>query len=152
MSDAGVVRLLIFRVGQLLCATEAERVREILPRLGATRIPGAPSVVAGLVNVRGTLVTVVEGWRALRQPEPAAGGVDGTTVLLEVDAGKVLGFTVDEVVDLLAVSGGRWKAGRRCPALIRRWCGPSGAAPGNSSWSSIPTRCSTPFCLPREGV
>src|SRR2546422_4718941 len=25
MSDAGVVRLLIFRVGQLLCATEAER-------------------------------------------------------------------------------------------------------------------------------
>src|SRR2546428_9200899 len=63
MSDAGVVRLLIFRVGQLLCATEAERVREILPRLGATRIPGAPSVVAGLVNVRGTLVTVGEGDR-----------------------------------------------------------------------------------------
>src|SRR2546426_5443544 len=27
-----------------------------------------------VVNVRGTLVTVVEGWRALRQPEPAADG------------------------------------------------------------------------------
>ena len=117
MSDAGVVRLLIFRVGQLLCATEAERVREILPRLGATRIPGAPSVVAGLVNVRGTLVTVVEGWRALRQPEPAAGGVDGTTVLLEVDAGKVLGFTVDEVVDLLAVSGGALEGRQALPGI-----------------------------------
>ncbi len=108
MSDAGVVRLLVFRVGQLVCAAEADRVREILPRLTPTRIPGAPPVVAGLMNVRGTLVTVVEGWRALRQSEPPAeaGGAPGTTVLLEVDGGKrVLGFTVDEVVDLLSVGG-----------------------------------------------
>jgi purine-binding chemotaxis protein CheW len=114
MSDPGVVRLLLFRVGRLLCAAEAERVREILPRLEPTRIPGAPPVVAGVVNVRGTLVTVVEGWRALRQPEPqpdgegggAGGGGSGTTVLLEVGAGKkVLGFTVDEVVDLVSVGG-----------------------------------------------
>jgi len=47
MSDAGVVRLLLFRVGGLVCAAEAERVREILPRLEPTRIPGAPPVVAG---------------------------------------------------------------------------------------------------------
>ncbi len=109
MSDAGVVRLLLFRVGRLLCAAEAERVREILPRLEPTRIPGAPPVVAGVVNVRGTLVTLVEGWRALRQPDPSAdgaGGVAGTTVLLEVGGGKkVLGFTVDEVVDLVSVAG-----------------------------------------------
>jgi len=116
MSDPGVVRLLLFRVGRLVCAAEAERVREILPRLEPTRIPGAPPVVAGVVNVRGTLVTVVEGWRALRQPEPqpdgegggggAGGGGSGTTVLLEVGGGKkVLGFTVDEVVDLVSVGG-----------------------------------------------
>ncbi len=115
MSDARVVRLLVFRVGQLVCAAEADRVREILPRLTPTRIPGAPPVVAGLMNVRGTLVTVVEGWRALRQPEPppaetgggeGRSGASGTTVLLEVDGGKrVLGFTVDEVVDLLSVGG-----------------------------------------------
>ena len=114
MSDARVVRLLVFRVGQLVCAAEADRVREILPRLRPTRIPGAPPVVAGLMNVRGTLVTVVEGWRALHQPEPPAsaeagggdGGEPGTTVLLEVGGGKrVLGFTVDEVVDLLSVGG-----------------------------------------------
>jgi purine-binding chemotaxis protein CheW len=112
MSDARVVRLLVFRVGQLVCAAEADRVREILPGLTPTRIPGAPPVVAGLMNVRGTLVTVVEGWRALRQAPPPdeppaeVGGASGTTVLLEVDGGKrVLGFTVDEVVDLLSVGG-----------------------------------------------
>ena len=118
MSDTGVVRLLLFRVGGLVCAAEAERVREIVPWFEPTRIPGAPPVVAGVVNVRGTLVTVVEGWRALRQPEPqpdgegggegggAGGRGSGTTVLLEVGAGKkVLGFTVDEVVDLVSVGG-----------------------------------------------
>src|SRR5438093_545678 len=102
MSDAGVVRLLLFRVGTLVCAADAERVREILPRLETTRIPGAPPPVAGLVNVRGTLITVVEGWRALRQPEPPAsnGTHHGTTVLLEVGGGrKGLGLTGDEVVD-----------------------------------------------------
>src|SRR5256884_6547795 len=110
MSDTGVVRLLLFRVGGLVCAAEAERVREIVPWFEPTRIPGAPPVVAGVVNVRGTLVTVVEGWRALRQPEPAADGGgrgSGTTVLLEVGGGKkALGFTVDEVVDLGSGGGG----------------------------------------------
>src|SRR5258708_5551726 len=119
-------RLLVFRVGTLACAAEVDQVREILPRLPTTRIPGAPPVVAGLVNVRGTLVTVVEGWRALGQDPPAspapaapstppatpvAGPATGSTIILEVagrdvDNGggsrKLIGFTVDEVIDLLA--------------------------------------------------
>src|SRR5437762_11693649 len=72
MTDGSLVsaRLLVFRVGTLACAAEVDQVREILPRLPTTRIPGAPPVVAGLVNVRGTLVTVVEGWRALGLPAP----------------------------------------------------------------------------------
>jgi purine-binding chemotaxis protein CheW len=106
MSEATLVRLLVFRVGNLVCAAEVDAVREILPRLPTTRIPGAPPVVAGLVNVRGTLVTVVEGWRALGQPEPPtqADGGGGSTVLLEVgESRRVAGFTVDEVMDMLAV-------------------------------------------------
>lgn len=103
MNDAAAVRLLVFRVGSLACAAEVESVREILPRLAVTRIPGAPPVVAGLVNVRGQLVTVVEGWRALHQAAPQESDAGGTTMLLQVGGGRVLGFTVDEVLDLLAV-------------------------------------------------
>ena len=124
MSDGnlGLARLLVFRVGTLACAAEVDQVREILPRLPTTRIPGAPSVVAGLVNIRGTLVTVVEGWRALGQgppsPAPAGPSADlptaadqeppGSTLILELggdgDNGghKLIGFTVDEVMDMLA--------------------------------------------------
>ena len=106
MSEATLVRLLVFRVGNLVCAAEVDAVREILPRLPTTRIPGAPPVVAGLVNVRGTLVTVVEGWRALGQAEPPGGhNGAGSTVLFEVGGGRRLaGFTVDEVMDMLAVA------------------------------------------------
>jgi len=118
-------RLLVFRVGTLACAADVDQVREILPRLPTTRIPGAPPVVAGLVNVRGTLVTVVEGWRALGLPPPSPppspeAGPAGSTIILELgkgeDAGEggsgggaggtskqLIGFTVDEVMDMLAV-------------------------------------------------
>jgi len=119
MSEGNLVpaRLLVFRVGTLACAAEVDQVREILPRLPTTRIPGAPAVVAGLVNVRGTLVTVVEGWRALGQappgpsaplgapaapPTPTTDDVPGSTIILEVATGKLIGFTVDEVMDMLA--------------------------------------------------
>src|SRR6266705_2253971 len=130
MTDGSLVpaRLLVFRVGTLACAAEVDQVREILPRLPTTRIPGAPPVVAGLVNVRGTLVTVVEGWRALGLPPPSPtpspeAGTTGSTIILELGkaenvanggqqghggtgggagAGpKLIGFTVDEVVDML---------------------------------------------------
>jgi len=123
MTEGSLVsaRLLVFRVGTLACAADVDQVREILPRLPTTRIPGAPPVVAGLVNVRGTLVTVVEGWRALGlpplspTPSPEAGST-GSTLILELgkaeDAGnggrvgpgrKLIGLTVDEVMDMLAV-------------------------------------------------
>jgi purine-binding chemotaxis protein CheW len=122
MSDAAVSRLLLFRVGTLVCAADLGVVREILPRLETTRIPGAMPFVAGLVNVRGQLVTVVEGWRALGQDAPvdavpdegqagagAGGGghATGTTILIEVvgarGARRVVGLAVDDVVDLLTL-------------------------------------------------
>jgi len=135
MTDGSLVpaRLLVFRVGTLACAAEVGQVREILPRLPTTRIPGAPPVVAGLVNVRGTLVTVVEGWRALGLPAPPTPPTPappatapssslevaaGSTIILELggDAAgaagggaekedglhRLIGFTVDEVLDMLA--------------------------------------------------
>jgi purine-binding chemotaxis protein CheW len=117
MSDETVVRLLVFRVGPLACAAAAETVREILPRLPAIRIPGAPAIIAGLVNVRGSLVTVVDGWRALGQPAPDAGDA-GTTVLLEVGAQRrPLGFTVDEVLDLMVVPKEQLEQRQSLPGL-----------------------------------
>lgn len=103
MSDATTVRLLVFRVGDLVCATEVDRVREILPKLPATRLPGAPPAVVGVANVRGTLVTVVEGWRVLNRGGAEGPDAGATAVLVEVGAGrKLAALLVDEVMDLVA--------------------------------------------------
>jgi purine-binding chemotaxis protein CheW len=102
MADSAPVRLVVFRVGELVCAVPVAAVREIIPAQPATRIPGAPPAVDGLVNVRGTLLTVVNGRTVLDRPEPP--GPDRSVLVLEV-AGKWLGLEVDDVLDLLEVPG-----------------------------------------------
>lgn len=99
MADLAGVRILVFRVADLLCGAEARTVREILSVQAAVRVPGAPDAVAGLINVRGQLVTLVDGRRALGYPPNGHGSI----VLLDVGEHAV-GFTVDEVMDLLTVS------------------------------------------------
>ncbi len=100
MADLAGVRILAFRVADQVCAVDASAAREILPVRPATRVPGAAEVVAGLVNVRGTVVTLIDARHALGYP-PADG--QGSMLLLEV-AQHTVGFRVDEVVDLFAAS------------------------------------------------
>jgi purine-binding chemotaxis protein CheW len=97
MADSPTVRLVIFRVGELGCALPVEMVREIVPTQPATRIPGAPAAVEGLVNVRGTLLTVIDGALVLGQNSTEA--AERSVLVLEAD-GHTFGFTVDEVLDL----------------------------------------------------
>ena len=54
------VRSLIFRAGGRVYACDVEAVREVVPFGLVTRLPGAPQFVRGLINVRGTIVTVID--------------------------------------------------------------------------------------------
>ena len=56
----GGLRVMVLSVGAVAIAIDAARVREVAPRSPATRLPGAPSIVTGVVNVRGTLVPLVD--------------------------------------------------------------------------------------------
>ena len=96
-------RLLLVRSADILAAIEAASVREILSPPPATRIPGAPASVLGLINVRGELVTLIHGRRLLgREGGDAAEGAvaEGSLVLLSW-GGVGVGVVVDEVVDLV---------------------------------------------------
>lgn len=93
------LRLLLFRCGGQVLAVEAGAVREILAAPEPTRIPGAPAAVLGLVNVRGTLVPVVDAAQAVGlDPLPR----HGTLVIVERH-GRPVGLAVDEVLDLVTV-------------------------------------------------
>jgi purine-binding chemotaxis protein CheW len=95
-------RLVLFRLGELVCAAPATAVREIMPRPGATRIPGAASAVQGLINVRGDLVTLVDGVKLL---DPDATGGGGVVVLVRW-GDLTVALVVDEVLDLVPVTAG----------------------------------------------
>lgn len=100
MANSKTLHAVIFRIGALICAAPAGIVREILPRLPATRIPGVAQAVEGLVNVRGTLLTVLDGHVLLQQQRRAED--EGAIVLVEV-AGRRYGLAVGQVLDFLEV-------------------------------------------------
>lgn len=116
MRDLAGVRILVFRVADRLCGAEVGAVREILPRQEATRVPGADEAVAGLINVRGQLVPLVEGSRALGHSTDGGGR---TIVLLEVSE-QLVGFTVDEVIDLVSVAADDLSDRRDLPGVDPR--------------------------------
>jgi purine-binding chemotaxis protein CheW len=100
MADLSTLHAVVFRIGALICAAPAGIVREILPRLPATRIPGVAEAIEGLVNVRGTLLTVLDGHVLLQQARREED--EGAIVVLEV-AGKRYGLGVGQVLDFLEV-------------------------------------------------
>lgn len=107
-------RLLVFRVADLVAAVEATTVREILASQAATRIPGAPAAVQGLINVRGELVTLVRG-RTLLGREDAGGG--GATLVLMQWGGVGVAVAVDEVVDLIPAGEAELTAREDLPGI-----------------------------------
>src|SRR3982074_1497326 len=61
-------RLLAFEVGGSVFACDMESFRELVPSQRTTRLPGAPDTVCGLINLRGTIVTVIDGGIVLGKP------------------------------------------------------------------------------------
>ena len=114
MADSQAVRVVVFQVGNLACGILASRAREILAPLPTTRIPGAPDIVLGLVNVRGSLLTVVDGHRLLeREPLPEHEGA-----LLVVDVGtRRLGLVVGRVDDLFEIPSAQLEAREALPGV-----------------------------------
>ena len=93
-------RFLFFGVAGRLCACDLEAVREIVPARVATRLPGAPEWVRGLINLRGTLVTVVD--LAVRFGAERA-ELAKSIIVVEAE-GKAFGMAVDEVREVQALA------------------------------------------------
>lgn len=114
MANVSPLHAVIFRIGDITCALSAGIVREVLPRLPATRIPGAAGAVEGLVNVRGTLLTVLDGSALLHQPRRADD--EGAIVVLEVGTRRY-GLTVAQVLDFLELPPGTVAEHRDLPGI-----------------------------------
>ena len=76
-------------------------VQEVIRSLEMTRVPLAPAVVSGLINLRGQIVTAVDLRRRL-ELEPAPPGQLAMNVVVRSEDGAV-SLLVDEIGDVLEV-------------------------------------------------
>ncbi len=94
----------VFACGGHLFGLPLDRTREILPPRPVTRLPGCGPEVAGLVGIRGRVVTVFD-FGVLLVGTPAARRADHR-MLVVVVAGKRVAVLVDEIIAVSRESSG----------------------------------------------
>lgn len=99
------VELLSFRLGEQEYSLDIMSVREIRGWTRATPLPHAPSYMRGVINLRGTVLPVLDLSARLGM-EPVRG--DGRNVVIVVQSGaqstgQSVGLLVDAVSDILAI-------------------------------------------------
>ena len=90
-------RTLLFRVGTAVYGCDIADVREIVPPRKATRLPGTPPYVNGLINLRGAILTVIDLGARLEGDRSLTG--DGSIIIVEV-GGRRMGMAVGDVMDV----------------------------------------------------
>jgi purine-binding chemotaxis protein CheW len=117
MADSSELRFVLFRLGPSVWAAPAAEVREVVAAGRPTRIPGAGETVAGLVNLRGTLLTVVDARLAVGVPDPEP---RPESILVVEWNERAYGLLIDEMLDLLEIAGRDLVRDRRAPGIDRR--------------------------------
>jgi purine-binding chemotaxis protein CheW len=103
LEQLAAARTLLFRVAGDVYGCDIDAVREIIPYRRATRLPGAPPYVQGLINLRGTIVTVLDLAARLDATRPPMREGGGSIILAEHGA-RVVGVAVEEVMDVQAIA------------------------------------------------
>ena len=103
LEQLAAARTLLFRVAGSVYGCDIDAVREIITYRRATRLPGAPPYVQGLINLRGTIVTVLDLGTRLDRARPLIREPGASIILVEHGA-RVVGVAVDEVLDVQAIA------------------------------------------------
>jgi purine-binding chemotaxis protein CheW len=90
--------LACFRVGAQVIALDVAQLREVVRWQGPAPLPGAPALIEGVIELRGSLVPVVDLGRALGG-EPVRGGPRARLVVVEAE-GLLFGFAVDAALEV----------------------------------------------------
>ncbi len=97
-----------FHVDRLFFGLEVLEVQEVLRYQEMTRVPLAPPVIRGLINLRGQIVTAIDMRERLSLP-PREEGTFPMNMVVRTDDGPV-SLLVDEIGDVLAVSPEAYEA------------------------------------------
>ena len=96
------------RLGGQLLGIDVQRVHDVLKLGHLTRVPRAPAIVAGVMNLRGRIVTAIDARRCLDLPDRDAGAP--AMCLVVEQNGQPYALIVDAVGDVVTVAGDRYEA------------------------------------------
>ncbi|MCA1957941.1 MAG: chemotaxis protein CheW [Nitrospira sp.] len=97
MTDGG--QFLTFKLGEESYGVDILRVKEIKGYTAVTRIPNTPAYIKGVLNLRGTIVPIVE--LRTKFGMPTIEYTAFTVIILVVVRDKIMGLVVDSVSDVL---------------------------------------------------
>lgn len=98
----GSIELLTFRLGDQEYSLDIMSVREIRSWTRATPLPHAPACMRGVINLRGTVLPVMDLAERLGLPPR---GQEDRAVIIVVSQGETLtGLLVDAVSDIVALT------------------------------------------------
>ena len=96
-----------FFVADLFFGVDVLRVQEVLRFQQMTRVPLAPDVIEGLINLRGQIVTAIDMRRRLGLPQRAGGQTPMNMVVRTADG--AISLLVDEIGDVLDVDAAAYE-------------------------------------------
>jgi purine-binding chemotaxis protein CheW len=99
---SGSLQLVSFRLAQEEYGIEITRVREIILMGAITRVPQTPAYVKGLINLRSTVIPVID--LRIRFGLPECEASDTSRIMVVNVGGKTIGIVVDAVSEVLRVS------------------------------------------------
>ena len=91
----------------MLFGVEVMKVQEVLRSQANTRVPLAPEVVSGLINLRGQIVTSIDMRRRLKLPLRPPEAIPMNIVVRSGD--EAVNLLVDEIGDVLQVEAARFE-------------------------------------------
>jgi purine-binding chemotaxis protein CheW len=95
------IQIACFRLGDDLYAMDIMRIKEIIRPQKLAVLPKAPAFMEGALNLRGTVIPVVDLRK--RFDMPLIGNDQNRRLLIVAMAGLTLGFVVDEVTEVITV-------------------------------------------------
>ncbi len=111
---------LTFRLGDELFALDVKQVREVLDLISITKVPRSPDFMRGVINVRGSVVPVVD-MRLKFGMSQIESSLDTRIVVMEVsldDEITVLGALADSVHEVVELEPANIE---RPPRIGNRW-------------------------------
>ena len=104
-----LTQFLTFRLGEEVFAVDVSQAQEVLEVTAITRVPKTPEFMTGVINLRGSVVPVVDLRRKFDM-EKAERTIDTCIIVMEVYLGQetvVLGALADSVQEVIEMEPGQ---------------------------------------------